>query len=203
MTVLQAHMRALWPFFGTARRAGKAEDLRSNFVVAEIAFVRDADLAGFRVAADVAGGEPVDVVENARSGDGGCPRTPSSAGWKTSFTLPQRVSLLSASHCATPRPTAVWPSCPQAWERPGRVEAKPSRLGRWFSSFRFLDGEAVDVEAKRGDGTGTARVEHADAARVAAHALEEGFETPAARARSMAASTSSGLRPMTASGLIT
>ena len=38
----------------------------------------------------------------------------------------------------------------------------------------LLDGEAVDVEAKRGDGTGTARVEHADAARVAAHAREEG-----------------------------
>lgn len=64
----------------------------------------------------------------------------------------------------------------------------------------LLDGEAVDVEAKRGDGTGTARVEHADAARVAAHALEEGFGDACG-----AGELNGGLDllAMTASGLIT
>ena len=172
--VAGAHEGAV-ALFGTARRAGKAEDLQVELRGGEIAFVRDADLAGFRVAADVAGGEPVDVVENARSGDGGCPANAFLGGLEDELHLAAEGLLVVGEPLRDAKAHGRVAVVPAGVGEAGTRGGEALAVGQMVFVLRLLDGEAVDVEAKRGDGTGTARVEHADAARVAAHALEEGF----------------------------
>ena len=70
------------------------------------------------------------------------PRTPSSAGWKISFTVPRSASLCAARMCATPRPMAAWPSWPQACIMPGFTLANPSRVGLCVSCGHSAIGSA-------------------------------------------------------------
>ncbi len=48
----------------------------------------------------------------------GSPGTPSSAGWKTIFTVPARSAFIPASTSAAPRSIAMWKSWPQACMTP-------------------------------------------------------------------------------------
>ena len=123
----------------------------------------------------MAGGEPVDVVENAQSGDGGCPANAFLGGLEDELHLAAEGLLVVGEPLRDAKAHGRVAVVPAGVGEAGTRGGEALAVGQMVFVLRLLDGEAVDVEAKRGDGTGTARVEHADAARVAAHALEEGF----------------------------
>ena len=70
------------------------------------------------------------------------PRTPSSAGWKISFTVPCSTSRCAIKMRATPKPMAACPSWPHACIMPGFTLAKPSRVGRCASCGHSVIGSA-------------------------------------------------------------
>ena len=130
------------------------------------------------------------------------PRTPSSAGWKTSLNVPFRLFLFCISQRAMASPKAVWLSCPQACISPGCLERKPSLLGRCSGSS--VSSTGLQSMSKRKAVTGPSRPVFSTATQpvYSSMLLIKSSGTPSLIARLMAARTTSGFRPRTASGLM-
>ncbi|MDL4814192.1 threonine synthase [Actinomadura sp. OS1-43] len=176
---------------GGRMRLAPGED-RPQLRVGEEAVRAGGDLADRQAQPQMQRVQPVDAREDSRVQHRAGASPALLGGWNSSRTRP--AIRPDESRRASSRPTAIWPSWPQACIAPGASEANPSRAGACSGADDSVSGSASMSTRSATVGPGASPSMSATTA-VCPSRTGARSSSPAPQARARAAAASSSSRP--------